>query len=144
MVGAKKWLYYAAFTTFFSVVGGLFGYIVGAFFFDTIGSRIIDFYNLGGDVEHVRMLYGNNAFWVVFTGAFTPLPFKVFTLSAGFLKVNILTFLLASILGRALQFYLVAYIVRLFGERVATLLYKYFTLVVFALTFLLFILFLFM
>ena len=129
MAGAKKWLYYATFTTLFSVAGGVFGYVVGAFFFDTVGSRIVDFYNLGADMEHVRTLYDRNAFWVVFIGAFTPLPFKVFTLSAGFLKINVLVFLLASLVGRALQFYVVAYIVKLFGEHVARILYKYFTVV---------------
>lgn len=140
MAGAKRFWFYAFFTTFFSIVGGVVGYFVGYFFFDTIGVRIVDFYNLGSELEKVKELYGNNAFWVTFTGAFTPIPYKVFTLSAGFLKVNFLYFFLASVIGRGLQFFLVAYIMKLFGETATKLFLKYFNYVVLVAIFILFLL----
>ena len=77
----------------------------------------------------------NNVFLVMFIGAFTPLPYKVFVLSAGFLKVSFLPFIIASILGRGLQFFSVSFLLYLFGERIARLLFNYFTIAVFVLTF---------
>jgi membrane protein YqaA with SNARE-associated domain len=133
LAGAQKWLYYAIFTTIFSVLGGVVGYVIGAFFFDTIGIRIITFYGLTAELEHVRTLFEDNAFGVVFTGAFTPLPYKIFTLSAGFLKINFLAFLLASVIGRGLQFFIVSYIFKLFGARIAELFFRFFTIIIFAL-----------
>ena len=135
LVSAKRWLYYALFTTFFSVLGGIFGYFVGAFFFDTIGASIVSFYGLTEEMVEVQSQFSRNAFLVVFIGAFTPLPYKVFVLSAGFLKVPFLSFILASILGRGLQFFAISFTLHLFGEHIARSLFKYFTVIVFALAF---------
>jgi len=135
LAGANRWLYYALFTTFFSVLGGIFGYFVGAFFFDSIGASIVSFYGLTEEMVEVQSRFNNNAFLIVFVGAFTPLPYKLFVLSAGFLKVPFLSFILASALGRGLQFLAVSFALHLFGERIARMLFKYFTIVVFALTF---------
>ena len=135
LAGAKRWLYYALFTTFFSVLGGIFGYFVGAFFFDTIGASIVSFYGLTEEMVEVQSGFNRNAFLVVFIGAFTPLPYKLFVLSAGFLKVPFLSFILASILGRGLQFFSISFTLHLFGEHIARSLFKYFTVIVFALAF---------
>lgn len=139
LAGAKRWLYYALFTTFFSVIGGVFGYIIGALFFDIIGVSIVSFYGLEDKMTLVQTRFNSNAFLVVFIGAFTPLPYKVFALSAGFLKVNFLSFVLASVFGRGLQFFVVSFALRLFGERIARLLFKYFTAAVFTLAFIAFV-----
>lgn len=137
LVGAGRWLYYALFTTLFSVLGGIFGYFIGVFFFDVIGTSIVSFYGLTGEMMEVQSRFSDNTFLVVFIGAFTPLPYKVFVLSAGFLNVPFLSFMLASILGRGLQFFAVSFTLHLFGERIARSLFKYFTIIVFALTFIL-------
>ena len=133
--GAKRWLYYALFTTFFSVLGGIFGYFIGALFYDAIGASIVSFYGLTEEMAEVQSRFRNNAFLVVFIGAFTPLPYKVFVLSAGFLKVPFIQFMLASILGRGLQFFALSFALYLFGEHIARSLFKYFTILVFVLAF---------
>lgn len=134
MAGSKRWVFYALFTTGFSVLGGVVGYVIGAFFFDTIGQKIVVFYNLTSEVAQVQELFDRNAFFVMFTGAFTPLPYKVFTLSAGFLKIGILPLIVASILGRGLQFFVVAYIFKLYGAKIAEIFFRYFSIAVFILT----------
>lgn len=131
-LGAKRWVLHASIATIFSVLGGIFGYIIGFFFFDTIGSTIIEFYGLTEGLEEAKVLYAGSVFLVVLAGAFTPLPYKVFTLSAGFLGAPFLTFLIASIIGRALQFYAVAYIVNVFGENITRIVFKNFTIITFA------------
>lgn len=131
--GAKRWVLHASIATIFSVLGGILGYIIGFFFFDTIGSKIIEFYGLTEGLEEAKILYAGSVFLVVFAGAFTPLPYKVFTLSAGFLGAPFLTFLAASIVGRALQLYAAAYIVHVFGENITRIIFKHFTIITFTL-----------
>lgn len=131
MAEARKWIYYAGFTTIFSVLGGITAYIIAAFFFDTVGIKIITFYNLNEEMEQIKILFENNAFLVNFIAAFTPVPYKVFTLSSGFLKINFVVFIFASILGRSLQFFSIAYITKVFGVTFSRLLFKYFKIAVF-------------
>ena len=77
-------------------------------------------------MKTVGQLYADNAFWSIFTAAFTPIPYKVFTISAGFFKIDLLTFILASIVGRGLRFFLVGYLMKLFGHFMGDVIYKYF------------------
>ncbi len=121
LAGADRWARYAALTTAASVAGGLFGYALGALFFDTAGAGIISFYGLGEEFAAVRELFRENAFAAIFAAAFTPIPYKVFVLAAGFFGVGLAPFLLASVAGRGLRFFLVAWIVRQFGEEMLRL-----------------------
>lgn len=130
MVSSKRWVYYATFTTIFSVIGGIVGYFIGVFFFDIVGMKIINFYNLAESFASAKEMFGGNAFIVNFIGAFTPLPYKIFTLSSGFLQVNFFAFLSASIIGRGMQFFLAAYITKLYGPLVSKLIFKYFNIIV--------------
>lgn len=126
MADAKRWLYFAAFTSGFSILGGIVGYFVGVLFFDLIGAKIIEFYHLGPQMADVTERFNNNAFLVTFIGAFTPIPYKVFVLAAGFLGVNFFAFVLASVLGRSLQFFLVGYVMKVYGKQVTEVVLKYF------------------
>jgi len=125
LVKSREWLYYAIFTTVASVLGAIFGYAVSVFFFDTVGIRIVEFYHLAEEMETVRSLFTANAFWVIFTAAFTPIPFKVFVLAAGFLKINFLVFIIASLFGRLLRYGIIAYAVHILGDRAMTFLSRY-------------------
>ena len=125
LVSARQWFYYATLTTVASVLGAVFGYAVSVFFFDTVGVQIVHFYHLEGQIELARMLFSNNAFWVIFTAAFTPIPYKVFVLAAGFLKINFFVFLVASILGRGARFFIISYLVHVFGKQASTLISRY-------------------
>lgn len=125
LVSARQWFYYATLTTVASVLGAVFGYAVAVFFFDTIGIKIIHFYNLEEQVGYAHLLFSDNAFWVILTAAFTPIPYKVFVLAAGFLKINFFTFLVASIIGRGLRYFVIAYTVHLFGKRATVFISRY-------------------
>jgi len=121
-----RWLYYSLITTMASVAGGLLGYLIGFFFFNLVGEFIINTYHLQSQMLVVSQMFSQNAFWTIFISAFTPIPFKVFTISAGFFKINIITFLMASIIGRGLRFFVVGYIVKVFGKQMAKNVFKYF------------------
>jgi membrane protein YqaA with SNARE-associated domain len=126
----KRWAYLALLTTITSVAGGLFGYLVGFALYDTLGAWIVEQYGLAGRLESVGTLFTNNAFWSIFFVAFTPIPYKVFTISAGFFSINILIFIIASLLGRGLRFFVLSYLAYLFGEHVAQRIFRYFALVI--------------
>lgn len=124
--GAGRFVYYAGLTTLFSVLGALFGYLIGFLFFDLVGVKLVAFYHLEGEMARVGELFSRGAFPTIFLAAFTPIPFKVFTLSAGLFKINLLTFVWASILGRGARFLGVAYLARCFGPFLGNLIYRYF------------------
>lgn len=136
-----KWFYFAFITTISSVVGGLLGYFIGSVLFETVGKWLVSVYHLEKELETVGTFFNQNAFLSIFTAAFTPIPYKVFTIAAGLFKINIYTFVVASVLGRGMRFFTVAYIMKLFGERISNLVLKYFNVatLVFALFFILFI-----
>ncbi|OGI69092.1 hypothetical protein A3A09_00750 [Candidatus Nomurabacteria bacterium RIFCSPLOWO2_01_FULL_42_20] len=123
---ARRWLFYSLLTTVMSVFGGLFGYLIGFVFFEAIGGRIIELYSLEAGFEKVQTFYDQNAFWAVFIAAFTPIPYKVFTLAAGVAEINLLAFVLASALGRGLRFLTEGFLLKIFGDKIAGVLYKYF------------------
>ena len=123
-----RWLYYASLTTVASVLGGILGYVLGFFFFEAIGQWIITTYNLTEEMSQVGLLFSNNAFLAIFISAFTPIPYKVFTITAGFFRINFLIFLLASLFGRGLRFFLVGYLMNRFGPALGRTMYKYFNL----------------
>lgn len=124
----SRWAWYAAITTIASVFGGLFGYVIGYVFFAAIGAKIVAFYGLESAVEQARVLYANNAFLAILTAAFTPIPYKVFTIAAGLFGIHIPTLVLASVLGRGARFFAVAYLMKRYGERIANVVYRYFNL----------------
>jgi len=121
-----KWKQYAAITTIFSVFGGVFGYIIGLFLFDSIGVFLIEIYNLQEHVKTVGSAFVDNAFIAMFLAGFTLIPYKVFTISAGFFEISFLTFVIASVLSRAARFFLVAYVMYIFGDKVGMFVFKYF------------------
>lgn len=121
-----KWVRFAVWTTLASVLGGILGYVIGWVFFETVGQPIVDFYNFQDEMAFVSGLFADNNFWVIFSAAFTPIPYKVFTISAGLFRVDFATFVIASILGRGLRFFIVGWLVKTYGEAVGRVIYKYF------------------
>lgn len=126
LAGASRWMYYAFITTAFSLLGGVFGYLIGAFLFDIVGEFIISTYNLEAQMLHISELFRENAFWTIFTAAFTPIPYKVFTISAGFFSINFLTFIIASILGRSARYFALGYVFKRYNKTLGNLIFKYF------------------
>lgn len=120
--------FYAFITTLGSVLGGLAGYVIGYFFFKTVGVWLVSTYHLEAQMITVQKLFADNAFFAIFTAAFTPIPYKLFTISAGLFSISIPTFIVASILGRGMRFFAVAAVMKFFGEHMIRLFYKYFNL----------------
>jgi len=121
-----RWAVYALNISIASVLGGMFGYLIGAFLFDFIGEPLIRIYHLESAFVKVAELFQQNAFWAVFTAAFTPIPFKVFTIASGLFKINPITFILASIIGRALRFFIVAFLIKKLGQRFSDTVFRHF------------------
>jgi len=114
----RRALRFALVCTVGSVLGGVAGYAIGWGLWEGIGRGILfDVYGLEGPFERVEALYGKNAFLAIFTAAFTPIPYKVFTIAAGVFheSVSLTTLVLASILGRGGRFFLVAGLIARFG-----------------------------
>lgn len=125
---ARRWAYYSFVTSIFSVAGGVASYFVGYLFFDTLGQRIIEWYGIGSSFETAAKMFTDNAFWAVLVAAITPLPDKLFNLVAGLFKVDPLVFLLAYIIARSARFFAVGFIMKLFGVRIARVIYRHLSL----------------
>jgi membrane protein YqaA with SNARE-associated domain len=111
-----------------SVLGGLIGYWIGASLMDAVGMRIIEFYHAEKHFEHVKELYVQYDYWIVFTAAFTFVPFKVFTITSGVMGMNLFGFCLASAAGRGMRFFIVAALLYWFGPPMRRFIDKYFDL----------------
>jgi len=109
-----------------SIAGGMFGYLIGSMFFDAIGKPILEFYHAMETFTYLVGEYEKNATWIVFTAAFTPIPYKAITITAGVAKISFLPFVLASAAGRSMRFFLVAGLIMAFGEKVRNFIEKYF------------------
>jgi membrane protein YqaA with SNARE-associated domain len=131
MVKPKKWLNLSIIVSTYSVLGGIFGYLIGLWFFDLFGPRLIEFYSLSDEMVAVELFFTKYGFWSIFLSAFTPIPYKVFTISAGLFGVNFLVFVVASVIGRGLRFLIVGIIFRYIGEHYSDLIFKYFNLLSF-------------
>lgn len=121
----KRWWKYGTVATVFSVLGALFGYVLGAYLFQTFGQQMIALYGYEEEFATVVRLFDENVFWVMFTSAFTPIPYKIFTVAGGALGVALWPFIIASILGRGLRFFAECYIPYRFGETTGRHILKY-------------------
>lgn len=122
----KKSLRYAAVCAVGSTLGGAFGYGLGLWAMEGVGQPIIDWYGLGHKYDQVRHLYNEYDALAIFAAGFTPLPYKLFTITAGAFKINFATFMLASFFSRSLRFFLVALCIYYFGAPVRTYIERYF------------------
>ena len=107
-------------STIFSVLGGVVGYIIGAFFFE-FGAQIMNFYGYEDKLYNLKeSLIKNDGFYawlgILFLAGFTPLPYKVFTIASGLIGFNFLIFVLISLISRGLRFFLVSYFSYKFGD----------------------------
>ncbi len=124
----KKSFRYATICAVGSVIGGGLGYGLGLGFMDTIGVRILDWYGLHEKYEVVRELYQQYDALAVGAAGFTPLPYKLFTITAGAFRIDFTTFMLVSLLSRSARFFLVAAFIYRFGAPVRTFIERYFNL----------------
>ena len=114
--------------TLFSTLGGLFGYFIGSFFLD-LSMNIIELYGYEqkvNDLKNTMSNTGNMLVWfgLLFLAGFTPLPFKVFTITSGIIGFNIFIFLIICLMGRGLRFFLVSFFTAKFGQNFVNFLEK--------------------
>ena len=130
MVIAKKqhFVKIALTATTFSVLGGLFGYLIGYVFFNEIGFKIFEIYGYE-NVDVLKDMFSTKGgmlswFGLLFTAGFTPLPFKILTITSGFIHYNIFVFILTCVVTRGLRFFLVAFLTNKFGLKIGPFLEK--------------------
>ncbi|MAS86124.1 MAG: cytochrome B [Erythrobacteraceae bacterium] len=121
----KKAIRFALIATVASVVGGMFGYAIGALLYDSIGVWLITKLGYADIFPWAACTVNANGGWAVFTTASTPIPYKLMTITAGFVHMNFATFLIASIAGRGLIFMTVGVLFRLFGAPIKIFIDKY-------------------
>ena len=107
-------------TTIFSVMGGMLGYLIGAFFFD-FGSQIMSFYGYENKLSNIKenLVNSDGVYaWlgILFLAGFTPLPYKVFTIASGLISFNFFIFIFISLVSRGLRFFIVSYLSYKFGN----------------------------
>ena len=121
----SEWKILAFITTVTSVAGGAVGFFLGSFLFTEVYPIIEDF-NYVSEFNDVKNLFYLHGALIILIASFTPLPYKLFTITAGFLSVDFILFLVFSFIGRALRFYLVAYITKEHGVAILEYLNRYF------------------
>lgn len=119
----KAWRY-ALITTLMSVLGGLFGYMIGAYFFDSYGNAILDFFHAHDTFATAQASYLKHGMLIVLVAGFTPIPYKIFTIASGVVGIAVLPFLAMSALSRGARFFLVAGLVKLGGNKLETTIHK--------------------
>lgn len=135
----KKSLHFALYCSVASVIGGIFGYYIGLGLWSVVSDLFFSYIPgfTPDRFEMVKNLYEENGFWVVFTAGFTPIPFKLFTITAGVFEINFIGFVIASFFGRSARFFLVGGLIWKFGEEIQGFIDKYFNLLAIAFTVLL-------
>lgn len=106
----------AGVATIASVLGGLFGYYIGAALFDSVAQPILDFYGKGHYFDDFAVRYNEYGAWAVLIAGVTPFPFKVITIASGATGLSLPVFLISAVIARALRFFLVATLLWKFGE----------------------------
>jgi membrane protein YqaA with SNARE-associated domain len=112
-----------------SVLGGLLGYAIGYYFFETIGAWVVDTYGLQAGLEKFREEFARYGTWVILIKGLTPIPYKLVTIASGAAHFDLFTFVWASIVTRGARFFLVAALLWKFGEPIRTFIEQRLTLV---------------
>jgi len=121
----KAW-FFAFITTIASVAGGLLGYVIGMFFYEAFSiEQVLKDVNYWDKFLLARSWFDEWGFWAVFIAGFTPVPYKLFTITAGVISMSLIPFILASLIGRGARFFLVAGLMKWGGEAMEAKLRKY-------------------
>lgn len=120
-----KAFFYATVCTVASVIGGLLGYAIGYFLFETLGQKILEIYGAADKFSDMQHRYDEYGGWIILAKGLTPFPFKILTILSGVMKMNLQIFILSSIAARAMRFYLVAGLLWKFGAPIQAFIEKY-------------------
>ena len=120
----RAWLI-AAICMVASVLGGMAGYGIGFFLYESVGQAILEFYGKLEKFESFQALYNEWGAWIVMMGGLTPFPYKVITIASGVTGLNIVTFTIFSIIARGMRFFLIAWLLWKFGAPIKLFIEKY-------------------
>jgi membrane protein YqaA with SNARE-associated domain len=112
----KAW-FYATVCTLASVAGGVLGYLIGAWLYDSVGLWLIGLYGYGSKVEAFREAYAHWGSLVILIKGLTPIPYKLVTITSGFAGYNFLLFVVLSLVTRGIRFYALAFLLNRYGDR---------------------------
>lgn len=112
----KKAWKIASIATAASLIGGYFGYAIGVFAFDMIAEPILEFYHAMDKFHTFESYYHQYGAWIVFGAGITPFPYKIITIASGVVHLDLIVFTIASILARGLRFFVVAWLLKKYGE----------------------------
>ena len=122
----KKSFKYALVCSCGSLLGGCLGYLIGWHFMLALGDSIIRLYGLSEKYEYIHQLYLTHDAWAVGIAGFTPIPYKVFTITAGAFRINFMVFVVASAVSRSARFFLLGGLIYMFGPKVQPLIERHF------------------
>ena len=112
-----SWQKVAFVATISSVLGGIFGYIIGYYFYKYLGEPIVNFYNLQNEFNDFGIKLHNNQFWILFIAAMTPIPYKITAIASGVFAINMPLFIATSVLGRGVKFVIVSFVTQKYGAK---------------------------
>ena len=121
----EKAFYYAFICTLFSVLGGIFGYAIGYFFFEAIAEPILNFYGKQHYFDQFAAQYNEYGAWIVLGAGVTPFPYKVITIASGVTQLYLPLFIAFSVIARSIRFFLVAALIWKYGAPILRFVDKY-------------------
>ncbi len=128
----RRSFFYAAIATIASVTGGVFGYMIGAILWDSIGINLVNWLISEATFNGLVLKYKLYETWAILIGGFSPIPYKAVTISAGFCKLPLIPFIFYSTIARGARFFLVAGAIRLWGAHIKNCIDRYFNYLVIA------------
>ena len=123
----KAWTL-AMICTISSVIGGIAGYFIGYLFYNSVGNMIVQYYDWDSQFDNFETYYNNWGIWIVLGAGFTPFPFKFITIASGLFSLNLPLFIFVSFLARGLRFFIIAGLLKIFGDFITDLIDRYFNL----------------
>ncbi|WP_353859047.1 YqaA family protein [Azospirillum formosense] len=120
----KKLWRYTNICALASLIGGLFGYAVGFYLFESVGRLIIDFYNAQESFQRFQDMFAEFGPWFLILKGITPIPYKLLTITAGFAHLDLTVFILCSIVARFSRFYMIAILLHFYGPQVRDIIEK--------------------
>jgi membrane protein YqaA with SNARE-associated domain len=119
---------YAAIATLTSVAGGLVGYAIGYYLYEAFGRAVIQFYHIEPQFDAFQQGFAEHGWWIIIIKGATPIPYKLVTIASGVAQFPVLAFIVASIISRAMRFFLLAALLWRFGEPIRRFIERYLTL----------------
>ena len=116
--------FYATLCTVTSVAGGVLGYVIGAYLYDTVGLWLMQLYGYGDKIDLFRAEYAKWGTWIILFKGMTPIPYKIVTISSGFAAYPIVPFILLSFVARGMRFYLLAFLLHRYGPQAREIIEK--------------------